>query len=445
MIRSRRRRSSQSDEDEGAGREGELDAETGRAVVVVSGLDAQGVPLASLRGGAAAATREDLRGGGARMRGKRRLHGLERDGAGNVTSYGPADEGVSLQELVAREKAGGGAGADAALAKSLLRMGGSLKSGALGGSRAGADEGEEVDARLFRTEEDRLTAAARRERDLQRTAAADAVASREDATDPLNPAGPRFPRHLLVAAGKHWAVVATPGRALHPLHCVMVPLAAVESVVAADEEVYAESNAWRAALHSAFTTPLPAGSAGRAREDAAAAAAGDDEGWVPEPPVFCETVLDARPGRGRRTRVDVVPVPAEAAADAAVFFSNALREAEEETSSAPVIDTAGRGLRRCVPRGFAYSHAAWAGGGFVHPIESSATYPRDLLLDVAAGLTGAPPSRFGRREMSRPEVEARAAARELAQRLLARGAACVDVKVSASLGAAISRLGGDKP
>lgn len=425
------------DSDDGGddGRSSDLgEDERGRSVTLVTGLDSRGMPIRSLeRGAAAAPEREDARAAGSSSRGKRRLKGLERDADGNVVRYGAADE-ISLSELVRRERAGQGTNADAALATSISRMRGSFRESTLSGSRAGADEDADLDVRLLRGEEDRLTPAERRKRDLARAAAADARVSRADDSDPLNVMAPRFPRHLLVAVGQHWVLLAARGRALHPLQCLLVPREPGGAVASLDEDVYAEGNAWRAAIHKAFAVPMPEGSAERAAEDAV------DGGWEPEPPVFCETVLDARPGRGRRTSVDVVPIPAEAAADAGIFFGKALTDAEEDPTHAAVIHTRGKGLRRCVPPGFPYAHVGWAGGGMVHPIEDARTFSPSLLLDVAAGLLGVPPAAFGRRDQARPVSEGTRAAEQIARRLLARGLPCADMAASAKLGAAVARL-----
>ncbi|KAA0159202.1 hypothetical protein FNF28_05958 [Cafeteria roenbergensis] len=408
--------------------------ERGRRVALVSGLDSRGVPIRSLeRGAAAPPQREDARAAGSSSRGKRRLKGLERDADGNVVRYGAADD-VTLSELVRQERAGQGINADEALATSISRMRGSFRESTLAGSRAGADEEADLDVRLLRGEEDRLTPAERRRRDLARAAAADARVSRADDSDPLNVMSPRFPRHLLVAVGHHWVLLAARGRALHPLQCLLVPREPGGAVASLDENVYAEGNAWRAAIHKAFAVPLPEGSAERAAEDAACG------GWEPEPPVFCETVLDARPGLGRRTSVEVVPIPAEAAADAGIFFGKALADAEEDPTHAAVIHTQGKGLRRCVPPGFPYAHVGWAGGGMVHPIEDARTFSRSLLLDVAAGLLGVPPAAFGRRDQARPVSEGARAAEQIARRLLARGLTCADMAASAKLGAAVARV-----
>jgi hypothetical protein len=397
---------------------GPVQVEEGRVLKVVSGLGRDNRPLESLHGEERAAVeREDLR---MRDKGKRRLKGVERDSEGQVVGYGAADS-ASLAELVRRERLGGES-QDELLASNILRMGHKFKGGALSGSRAGADEEEELDMRLVRTEEDRLTHQARRERDLQRAAAADSRAERMEASDPLNPESSKFLQHLLVAAGKHWVLLASPGKPLAAGHCVLVPIEPLESVAAAEEDAYAEYNEWCTALNTLFSVaPSP-----------------PDPDWEAEPPVFCETVLDPRPGRGRRTRVEVIPVGEEEAMSTPVYFHKALSEVEDMMQSRAVISTAGKGLKRCVPVGFPYAHVGWAGGGYVHPIEHPETFPRDMLLDVVAGILGADPSRFGRKEASRGVGEGLAAAQQLARRLLSLpSTSVIDWAQSRALDAAV--------
>jgi hypothetical protein len=84
--------------------------------------------------------------------------------------------------------------------------------------------------------------------------------------------------------------------------------------------------------------------------------------------------------------------------DAHLFFRKAIEEEGEWATNKRLIETAGKGLRGAIPRGFSYFHVAWAGGGFVHPIENEAKFPEEWGLDVAAGMLGQAPARFGRRE-----------------------------------------------
>ena len=136
--------------------------------------------------------------------------------------------------------------------------------------------------------------------------------------------------------------------------------------------------------------------------------------------MFLETAIVRGGGGGAAAAaahcaIHVVSMEGEEALDAPLYFRKALEEAEEWTTNAALIDTAGRGLRRCIPRGFSYFHVSWAGGGLLHPIESAAAFPPDWGLDVAAGVVGAEPAGFGRREGRRSAGEEEGVARELAR------------------------------
>ena len=74
-----------------------------------------------------------------------------------------------------------------------------------------------------------------------------------------------------------------------------------------------------------------------------------------------------------------------------------MMEVEEWTSHKKVIDITGKGLRRCIPQGFPYFHVAWKGGGFAHVIEDENEFPPSFGVDIAAGMMGLPPERFGRK------------------------------------------------
>ena len=119
--------------------------------------------------------------------------------------------------------------------------------------------------------------------------------------------------------------------------------------------------------------------------------------------IFLETATGLD-DRRRHTCIECVPMDAEEGADAPIFFRKAILDSEEGTNK-QLIDTAGRGLRRSVPKGFAYFHVAWQGGGFVHPIEDETAFPRQFGIDTAAGMLGLPPAAFGRKEQ-RPQQEA---------------------------------------
>lgn len=75
-----------------------------------------------------------------------------------------------------------------------------------------------------------------------------------------------------------------------------------------------------------------------------------------------------------------------------------LVQSEEWTTNRAVVDTTGVGLRNAIPDNFAYFHVAWAGGGYVHPIEDENKWSPYFGLDIIAGMCGDEGYKFGRKE-----------------------------------------------
>lgn len=122
-----------------------------------------------------------------------------------------------------------------------------------------------------------------------------------------------------------------------------------------------------------------------------------------EDAIFLETAvfLDKK----RHTRIDVIPMEKDIAFDAPLFFRKAILESEEWTSNKQLIDTAGKGLRRSIPKGFPYFHVSWQGGGFVHVIEEEGDFPAGFGIDICAGMMGLPPGRFDKKGSKRKSFD----------------------------------------
>lgn len=292
--------------------------------------------------------------------------------------------GLSVQELLRREREGGrgGPSSDAALAAGIARFG-RFREGMLAGTtRSGADEegaGDDDDlARIASgaNEEHRLTAQERQRRDMQRAVAAHQAAERAVSSCWFCMDNPRMKKHCIVSLGDHCMLMLPPDGPALPGHLVLAPLAHVASVREADEATYAELNTAKARLHAMYS------------------AAGQDV-------LFLETVLPAAlagggPAAGggggmprRHTRIDVIPMDREAALDAPLYFKKAMQDADQWATHTPVIDTAGKGLRGSIPPGFPYFWVSWRGGGYVHVIEEEdASFPADFGLSVCAGMMG---------------------------------------------------------
>jgi len=165
---------------------------------------------------------------------------------------------------------------------------------------------------------------------------------------------PSIRKHLIIALGEHSLLMLPPKGSKMPGHCIIVPqdvrsvgivwpgvcvhvcvcarvrvtstvctlLQHTPSMTAANENVYDEVNMFKGALHKMF-------------------AAQDKD------VIFLETAIQLH--RRPHAVVEAVPVTKEAGMDAPIYFKKALQEIEEWTTHKKIINTAGKGLRKCVP------------------------------------------------------------------------------------------------
>lgn len=395
--------------------EGEGQEEEGGHVVLVSALDARGMPIPSLARGSEAVplAREDLRLG--RKKGKVTSTGNviakdEESGLYGRTelAYGDASTvGMSMAEIARQERTVGSGDLDNNLFKNIVKGGGkyaaALSSGALGADEE--DSGALDDAgRLVAGADARLTALEQRKRDMARAVQAQGKSDAILSKCPYCVGSPDFQArhaHRVIAQGEYCYLALPPEGPRVPGHLILVPREHTPAMTAAGEEAYSELNRWKAALCGMYRARQPE------EEDA----------------LFLETAtgLQGPGGVGgsvggaaglgqavsrRHARIDVVPMEREQALDAALYYRKAIQDhighgeavRGEWATNKGIVDTAGKGLRKCVPPGFAYFHVSWQGGGLVHPIDEEGSFPALFGLDIAAGMTGADPARFGRKE-----------------------------------------------
>jgi diadenosine tetraphosphate (Ap4A) HIT family hydrolase len=287
-------------------------------------------------------------------------------------------EDLSVTDLLRRERESGAGAMDAAWAKNIVRAGTKYKGGELAAEPSGLDEDDsgafEAAAAAATDPNARLTARERQHRDMQRAVNAHNKVSAALGRCPYCFDNPDIKKHLIVALGEYSYLALPPGGEAVPGHVILVPLPHIVAMTDADEEVYAELNRFKAALASMY------------------AARGEDA-------VFLETATQF--GKRRHTRIDVVPMDKELAFDAPLFFRKAIQDSEEWTTNKVLVDTAGKGLRGAIPKGFAYFHVGWQGGGFVHPVEDEEAWPPGFGMDVATGMMGRDPGSFGRKAAKR--------------------------------------------
>ena len=415
----------------GASRQGDQE----QVVEVVPAFDVHGRPLRSLASGVPAVLeRDDLRSGSRRGKHQGTTNRMDPSVPGQRTGWLPGDDvsgepdsgtgvsaatrretGQSLADMLREERDTGAGDLDRRSLSNVAaggKRGGKLAAGAFGTSASGVDEGDfggdDDMVALMSDKRHRLTGQEQQKRDMQRAIAAHKTAQSATAACPFCLDGGLQPRkHLIISLGEHSALMYPPGGQLVPGHMQIAPLGHICAMTDADEEVYDEVNRFKAALHEMWAQgggggkgsskadrppPVPGQRDVDDNDDDAISVESDGDGAAE--PIFLETAM--RFGPRRHTVIDVIPLPSSLAQDAPLFFRKAITDAEEWTTNAALIDTAGKGLRRCVPKGFPYFHVSWAGGGFVHPIEDEEEWQPRFGVDIAAGMMGRHPGGFGR-------------------------------------------------
>ena len=313
-------------------------------VEILSAFDEQGRRLHSLESSSALEP-EDLRTG--KRRGKLKK---------------ARDEEQGLDAMVAQEREGG-VDMDEVFARNIVRLGAHFKGTETGpaGSRAGFDEEEDVDTKMFETQEARVTAQRYQEQQRRQAVKAHEAWQTMMHTNPLSMENPKFKRHLVVATGTHAYLMLRTERNLDEAHCLIVPIRQTPSTRASSEDSWEEIQNFKSSLRRLF------GSLGKGV-------------------LFMEYAL-----RGTRHwgHVEVIPVPLEVELDASLYFKKALSDVDEEWSThKKLIDTAQKGLRRAIPEGFPYFHIEWARGGYAHIIEDEEKFPKEFGTECCAGMMG---------------------------------------------------------
>jgi hypothetical protein len=192
-----------------------------------------------------------------------------------------------------------------------------------------------------------------------------------------------FARYRLLALGDHVSLVMAPDHLAVTAgqHFYLVPLKHVESLTAAEDDVWEEIQRFQGSLRACF--------------------AKDGKNVL-----FCETVLN---NTGFwQTKLEAIVVPNNTWLDAPLFFKSALTEqAQDWGTHQKLMLTVDKGLRRSVPKNFDYFYLQWDHAtlaGYAQMIESTA-FPRDFGADTIAGMMEMDPMRFRRNQKARPEQE----------------------------------------
>ena len=192
----------------------------------------------------------------------------------------------------------------------------------------------------------------------------------------------QFDRRRLVALGNHVCLAMAP-LALSLIkgqHFYLVPLQHVESMAAAEDEVWDEIIRFQSSLRALFATQNLS-------------------------LVFFETVL---PNTSFwQTKLECVAIPRAQWLDAPLFIKQALLEqAQDDGTHQKVMQvTLTKGLRASVPKNFSYIYMEYdQQQGYVQMIESR-DFPRDFAVDTIAGMIQEDPMRFRRKQSVDPQEE----------------------------------------
>jgi hypothetical protein len=190
---------------------------------------------------------------------------------------------------------------------------------------------------------------------------------------------PQFHRQRLLALGNHVSLIMPPlnSSLIHGQHFYLVPLQHVESLVAAEDDVWDEIQRFQTSLSQVFK---PQGLE-----------------------LICfETVLPTK--SFWQTRLECIAIPRTHWVDAPLCIRQALLEqAQDEGTHQKIMETssATKSLRSSVPKNFAYIYIEYdttqQHQGYVQIIESASDFPKDFAVDTVAGMIQQDPLRLRRR------------------------------------------------
>ena len=299
---------------------------------------------------------------------------------GEKNRYYRDDDGVTLQDLVAEHKHGGGDDYDRNLADNIARSKRFKGAGTERERDMQVDDEYDNDAGLemYEKREKKMSQAKQQERAKQRAVADYKRAQAAQQRCPFCLDNPNKPRHLHVAYGNLAYLMLPMAGRLVPGHCIIAPVNHCASSRAADEDVWEEMRNFKKCLVKMF-------------------AAKNQECC------FIETVVKLGGGGlgavgaalSKHTIIECIPLPDDVAERAPMYFKKAIDEAESEWSthdSKKCISTAPpKGLRGAVPPNFPYFHVEFnMKGGFVHVIDDDDKWRVDFGRDVLIGLLDLP-------------------------------------------------------
>ncbi|KAI4382667.1 hypothetical protein MLD38_008603 [Melastoma candidum] len=186
---------------------------------------------------------------------------------------------------------------------------------------------------------------------------------------------PNRPKHLVVSIANFTHLMLPQHQPVVPGHCCIITLQHESSTRTVDDDVWDEFRNFKKCLIMMF--------ANQEKEL-----------------VFLETVTGLAQQR-RHCLIECIPLPADIAKEAPLYFKKAIDEAEDEWSqhnAKKLIDTSTKGLRSSIPKDFPYFHVEFGlNRGFVHVIEDEDRFKSGFGLNVIRGMLKLPEEDMHRR------------------------------------------------
>jgi len=278
------------------------------------------------------------------------------------------DDNVSLEDLVRRERIQGQQDYDSNFAKHIMKKGSKFK-------MLDEDEDEAYALGWYEDASKKLDAQRRGDRSRRQE-----MAEKERIQVNLSQCtrcmeSKRFGRRdAIMSVAQHtYLCVEGFNQSILPGQVFIAPMEHLPATTDLDEEVYREIRNYQKCLVRFFEAEEP-----------------------PRAVIFAESAVHrvsrdkALMGAGPHAVVTAYPVELGLLQEARAYWRKAFDEAECEftVQHRKVIETDAKGgVRRAIPKGFAYVHADFSlGGGYAHVVEDTQEFPRDFAQQTIAGM-----------------------------------------------------------
>jgi len=303
-----------------------------------------------------------------KVKGKKRGQANAVPVAGGEDSGYYANDDISMEELLRRERVEGIQDYDANFAKNIEKKGKKFK-------LLHEDEDEAYNLGLYENAENKLDAKKLAERNQKKNVRDKQMIQKNLERCDRCMESKRFrPKDAILSASERTYLCAESiGQCILPGQVFISPQEHVQAITDLDDATYTEIRNYQKCLVRFFEAQAP-----------------------PKAVIFAETCIgrvsndNLLVGGGQHAAVIAYPVDLEILPEARAFFKKAFDEAECEwsTQHKKVIPTSAKGgVRDAIPKNFPYVHIDFAlGGGYAHVVEDAAEFPKEFAQQTIAGM-----------------------------------------------------------